>query len=129
MRGDFAWALEELRSGERVQREGWNGRGMYVTLQAGYPNGIPINANTADAIGEPEGTIHRFQPYFMLRTVDGSFVPWTASTADILAEDWKRYSGARQPLVDAPEADEDPDEDPEPPEEPEHPADREAGAT
>lgn len=98
-RGDFAWALEELRAGERVQRAGWNGKDMFVTLQAGYPNGVPINANTADAIGEPEGTVHRFDPYFMLKTATGSFVPWTVSTADALAEDWQRYA---KPSTEAP---------------------------
>jgi hypothetical protein len=85
---DFGWALNQLRNGQRVHREGWNGRGMYVVLQAGYPDGIPINANTAKATGIAEGTIQKFRPYLMMYTVNGEFVPWVASQSDLLADDW-----------------------------------------
>lgn len=85
---DFGWALVQLRSGRKVERAGWNGRGMYVVLQKGYPNGIPVNKNTAEATGLPEGTIACFEPYLMLRTVTGSFVPWMVSQTDALAEDY-----------------------------------------
>ncbi len=86
---DFAWALGHLREGKRLQRSGWNGKGMWIALQKGYPNGIPINANTAEATGIPEGTICLFLPYLMMRTAGGEFVPWLASQTDILAYDWQ----------------------------------------
>lgn len=85
---NFGQAIESLKSGKRVSREGWNGKGMYLAYQAGYPDGIPINKNTATATGLPEGTVCKFLPYIMMRTVDGSFAPWLASQTDILAEDW-----------------------------------------
>lgn len=85
---DFGAALTALRAGHRVARSGWNGRDMFVTYQAGYPEGIPINANTAHATGLPQGTLCRFRPYLMFRTVDGAFVPWVASQTDLLADDW-----------------------------------------
>ncbi|WP_141575896.1 DUF2829 domain-containing protein [Actinomadura sp. WMMA1423] len=85
---DFGQALERLRAGERLTREGWNGKGMFIVLQAGYPHGIPINANTAQATGIKQGTVCRFRPYLMMRTVDADFVPWVASQTDILATDW-----------------------------------------
>jgi Protein of unknown function (DUF2829) len=85
---DFSQALIELKSGKRVARTGWNGKGMYVAYQAGYPSGIAINANTSRAIGQPEGAICRFLPYLMLRTADGAFVPWLISQTDALADDW-----------------------------------------
>lgn len=84
----FESALPLLRLGFRLQREGWNGKGMFIVLQKGYPDGIPINANTAAATGLPEGTVCRFLPYLMMKTADGAFVPWLASQADILADDW-----------------------------------------
>lgn len=84
----FSGALDALKAGERVARAGWNGKGMFVVLQRGYPDGIPINRNTAEATGIPEGTVCRFLPYLMLRTVDGSFVPWLISQTDALADDW-----------------------------------------
>lgn len=84
---DFGEAIRRLKSGKRVARAGWNG--MWIAHQKAYPGGIPINANTAEATGIPQGTVCRFMPYIMARTVDGSFVPWTASQTDILAEDWR----------------------------------------
>ena len=86
---NIGWAIHVLKGGKRVARAGWNGRVMHLAYQPGYPNGIPINANTAAATGLPQGTVCRFLPYIMMRTVDGSFVPWLASQTDILAEDWE----------------------------------------
>lgn len=86
--GSFSAALVALKAGKRVQRAGWNGKGMFVVLQRGYPDGIPINRTTAEATGIPEGTVCRFLPYLMMRTVDGSFVPWLISQTDALADDW-----------------------------------------
>jgi Protein of unknown function (DUF2829) len=85
---DFGDALAHLRASARLTRETWNAPGQFVVLQAGYPDGIPINANTARATGIPEGTVCRFRPYLMLRTADGSFVPWAPTVSDVLAEDW-----------------------------------------
>lgn len=87
---DFGEALRALKNGARVTRTGWNGKGMYVVHQKGYPDGIPINANTAEATGIPQGTVCIFRPYLMMRTVDGSFVPWVISQTDALADDWER---------------------------------------
>jgi hypothetical protein len=85
---DFGGALNLLREGKRVARKGWNGKGMWIALQAGYPNGIAINQNTADATGLPAGTVCRFSPYIMMKASDDSFVPWLASQTDVLAFDW-----------------------------------------
>lgn len=86
---DFGQALTALKSGSRVTRAGWNGKGMFVVHQKGYPDGIGINRNTAEATGIPEGTVCVFRAYLMMRTVDAEFVPWVASQTDLLAEDWQ----------------------------------------
>jgi hypothetical protein len=85
---NFSEALNLVKSGKRISRSGWNGKGMYVAYQAGYPNGIAINANTSRAIGQPEGTVCKFLPYLMMRTAGGEFVPWLISQTDALADDW-----------------------------------------
>ncbi len=85
----FEVALIELREGKKLQRSGWNGKGMFIVLQKGYPDGIPINRNTSEATGIQEGTVCRFLPYLMMKTADDSFVPWLASQTDILASDWQ----------------------------------------
>ena len=85
---NFSDALTACKEGAHISRLGWNGHGQWVTLQKGYPDGIAINANTAQATGLDEGTIGYFRPYLMFRTVDGDFVPWVASQSDLLAHDW-----------------------------------------
>lgn len=82
-------AVKEMYDGNKVRRKGWNGKGMWIVLQKAYPNGIPINKNTAEATGIPEGTICKFLPYLMMKTADDSFVPWLCSQTDILAIDWE----------------------------------------
>ncbi|MDB4895908.1 MAG: hypothetical protein JWN15_2170, partial [Firmicutes bacterium] len=84
----FGGALDALKSGKRVTREGWNGQGMWAVLQKGYPDGIPINAGTAQATGLPEGTVCKFRPYLLLCTAPDDFVHWIPTGSDILADDW-----------------------------------------
>jgi hypothetical protein len=62
---------------------------MFIVLQKGYPDGIPINRNTAEATGLPEGDLRVFRPYIMLHCVDGSFVPYVATQSDLLTEMWE----------------------------------------
>lgn len=88
MSHNFGQALEALKSGQKVARSGWNGKGMFLFLQKGYPAGVPANKNTAEALGCPEGAIVKVLPYIAMSTVDGSLVPWLASQTDVLAEDW-----------------------------------------
>ncbi|MBD3004518.1 DUF2829 domain-containing protein [Streptomyces sp. 5-10] len=86
---DYSDALHICRhSRQRISRTGWNGKGQYVVYQEGYPEGIPINKNTSDATGIPEGTVVKFLPYLMFHTSDGAFVPWIASQTDMLGTDW-----------------------------------------
>ena len=87
---DIGWAVNEMRfHGGKVARAGWNGKGMFLVYQKGYPDGIPINKNTADATGIPQGTVCKFLPYIMMRTAQGDFVPWLCSQTDLLATDWE----------------------------------------
>ena len=87
---DIGWAVREMRfHGGKVRRAGWNGKGMFLVFQRGYPEGIPINANTAAATGIPQGTVCKFLPYVMMRTAPGEFVPWLCSQTDLLATDWE----------------------------------------
>lgn len=96
---DFGQALDALKTGSKVTREGWNGKGMFVVHQKGYPDGVPLNRNTAEATGLAEGTVCAFRPYLMMRTVDGDFVPWVASQTDLLAEDWLQAGGPVRTVV------------------------------
>jgi hypothetical protein len=85
---DFGGALNQLRNGFKVAREGWNGKGMYVTLKPGYPDGIEANEATCRAHNLPPKTIIEYRPFLEMKTADNQLVPWVASQSDILAEDW-----------------------------------------
>ena len=86
----FSWAIEQLKAGEQLQREGWNGEGMFVVAQKGYPDGIPANTNTAKALRISEGTIIKTRPYLALLDVEGVLVTgWVPSQTDMFADDWE----------------------------------------
>lgn len=85
----FGEAIEKCKEGAKIQREGWNGKGMFVVYQKGYPDGIPCNKNTAEAFGMKEGDLFKCRPYLQMRCADGTHQMWVASQSDILEEDWR----------------------------------------
>ena len=85
---NFGLAIEAAKMGKKIARAGWNGKGMWVVYRTGYPDGIPCNKNTADAVGIPEGSLFKVRPYLQMKCVDDSFQMWLASQSDILADDW-----------------------------------------
>lgn len=85
---NFEKALKLLKMGNKLQRTGWNGKGMFVVLQKGYPQGIPCNKQTAEAWGMQEGDLFKCNPYFQIKQPDGSHSMWTPSVGDLLSEDW-----------------------------------------
>jgi hypothetical protein len=86
---DFGTAIDFLKSGLKVTRKGWNGKGQFVVYQKGYPNGIPCNKQTAEAFGMNEGDLFKVRPYLQMRTAQGDHAMWTPSVSDVLAEDWQ----------------------------------------
>lgn len=89
----FGLAIEAAKKGHKIARAGWNGKGMWVVYRTGYPEGIPANKNTADAVGIKEGELFKVRPYLQMKCVDGSFQMWLASQSDILADDWVIVEG------------------------------------
>lgn len=69
-------AVKELQDGKRVQRAGWNGKGMWLTY---------ISEGVATL---SDGTEFSALPYIAMKTADNKLVPWLASQTDILAIDW-----------------------------------------
>jgi hypothetical protein len=84
----FGQAVEELKNGKRLARTGWNGKGMFVVYQKGYPQGIPCNKQTAEAWGMNEGDLFVCNPYLQIKNVNGSHSMWVPSINDILMADW-----------------------------------------
>jgi hypothetical protein len=79
----FGLAIEAMRKGHKVQRAGWNGKGMWVALSS---------AKTSHWIPESDGKVKRTfseSPYFCMKTANGDLQPgWLASQSDMLAFDW-----------------------------------------
>uniref|UniRef100_UPI00406C7A64 DUF2829 domain-containing protein n=1 Tax=Paenibacillus sp. FSL L8-0436 TaxID=2954686 RepID=UPI00406C7A64 len=80
---DFGEAIKALKTGKKVARAGWNGKGMWLQLctpheQVGYLTVI-----------EGEGRWLPLSPHILMKTADHKFVPWLASQTDVLAEDWE----------------------------------------
>ncbi len=67
---NFSQALECLKYGDKVARQGWNGKNMWLHIQIPDPNS--------------KMTL----PYIYMKTVQGDLIPWLASQTDILANDW-----------------------------------------
>lgn len=96
---DFSRALKALKGGRRVYRDGWNGKGMWlIVVPAGrygvnledalnYDNGVPI-VDAGEAHIPANMVSINTAPWIGMRTAEGKFVPWIASQADLLAEDW-----------------------------------------
>lgn len=84
----FGEAIRLMKLGHKLARKGWNGKGMFVVYQKGYPDGIPCNKQTAEAWGMNEGDLFKCNPYFQIRNVNGSHSMWVPSINDCLAEDW-----------------------------------------
>lgn len=78
----FGLAIESLKKGMKVAREGWNGKGMWLRYIDPQNNPYSMSTdNHPDAIGTP-------CPWIGMKTADNGFVPWLASQTDMLAEDW-----------------------------------------
>lgn len=92
---DFGQALEALKAGKRVARQGWNGKGMFVYMTVGNTvskDFIPKFASLPESVKqflEKRGEDVIFNPSITMLTATGELQPgWLASQTDMLAEDW-----------------------------------------
>ncbi len=82
---NFGQALEALKTGYKVAREGWDGMGMFIFLVPGST----FQVNRPPLLGiYPEGTTIDYRPHIDMKTADGKVVPWVASQSDLLEDDW-----------------------------------------
>ena len=85
---NFGKALELLKEGKKVCRSGWNGKGMFLTLQEGstVTGSMMRNQPAKDFYGD---RIVEICPHIDMKAADGSYVVgWLASQTDMLADDW-----------------------------------------
>jgi hypothetical protein len=86
----FGDAVEALKVGKKVAREGWNGKGMflyYVPANAYLPTTL-TGEEIARKLEEKHQGHVPYGAYIAMWTAQNNVVPWLASQTDVLAEDW-----------------------------------------
>lgn len=90
---NFGQAIEALKSGEAVCRAGWNGKGMFLVIVGNWDGDVATtikrpSEKTEDWIFDAgRDTTHA--SFIAMKTAQNTFIPWLASQADMLAEDWE----------------------------------------
>ena len=91
----FGEAIQAMRSGNKVARRGWNGKGMWIVIMDALylppfntaDTARKVNDRTAKWIGEDKPLDS--QPYIAMWTAKEQWQPgWLASQADMLSDDW-----------------------------------------
>jgi len=83
---EIGQAVRAMKEGNKVARQGWNGKGMFLFLVPGST----FKVNRPPLLGiYPEGTEINYCPHVDMRTADGKIVPWLCSQSDLLADDWE----------------------------------------
>ncbi len=89
----FGLAIEALKAGKRVARDGWNGKGIWLSLSCDGTREVP-----AENFWSPHNAEHARQsggkatvlPSITMKTATGEILMgWLASQTDMLAEDWQ----------------------------------------
>lgn len=82
---NFGQAIEALKDGKKVCRQGWNGKGMFLYYVP--TNKYPYTTLIGKSIADEDGLVE-YGAYIAMKTAQGNVVPWLASQTDVLAEDW-----------------------------------------
>jgi hypothetical protein len=82
---DFGSALEHLKAGRQLARDGWNGKGMFVYLVPPASYAVQTGAAMRHF---GEGAMVPYNAYFAIKNVNDTVSTWVPSVNDCLAEDW-----------------------------------------
>ena len=106
---NFGLALEALKQGKRVARQGWNGKGMFIFMRPAdelnidfvidkvksLPQSVKdyylqdITNEQGERVPADKNDTIKFTSYICMKAADGSIVNgWLASQTDMLSEDW-----------------------------------------
>jgi hypothetical protein len=94
---NFGDALAALKAGKKVERAGWNGKGMWLYLVPA--NSYPAQTEAAreywkdkqppQAENSVSPILVPYGAYIAMKTAQENVVPWLASQTDLLADDWQ----------------------------------------
>lgn len=91
---NFGQAIEALKEGKRVARQGWNGKGMFIfqqvpaeiseaTTQVMYS----LPKSVKNEFAKRGGSI-RYKNQLAMVYPDNTIYGWVASPSDVLENDW-----------------------------------------
>jgi hypothetical protein len=96
---NFGEVIKGVNTGKKAQRKGWNGKGMYIfdfyhsTLK--LKEDSDFEEERYD-VSELQGIIEvgtdetfKLENFVLLKTAGNTCIPWNASQADMLADDWE----------------------------------------
>ena len=95
---NFGKAIEALKQGKAVQRQGWNGKGLFVVKQIPasiggdiIPNMQSLPQSAKDILMSRENPHIDYTNQMLIVNPDGRADSWVPSSSDVFAEDWKLY--------------------------------------
>ena len=75
---NFGEAIERMvEDGRRCARKGWNGKGLWVRY-------VDLHKESSVSLD-----VDVWLPFLAMKTFEDRMVPWLASQADMLSEDWE----------------------------------------
>ena len=91
---NFGQAIEALKEGKKVAREGWNGKGLFVFMQVPaeiseeiIPKMQSLPQSVKDEFARRGGNIHYHNQMALVNT-SNQISGWAPSGSDSLSEDW-----------------------------------------
>lgn len=88
---NFGKALEALKQGKKVARQGWNGKGMYLWLKpAAVVKREQLHDPRLIEIADNNNGVVECCATICMKTVDNkALTGWLASQTDMLSDDWE----------------------------------------
>lgn len=78
---NFGEAIKQMQVEKKVQRKGWNGKGMFLFQVDGNSWDFETNVSGVDGLDSDS--------FICMKTAGNTLIPWLASQADIQADDWE----------------------------------------
>ena len=97
-RMNFGQAIEALKQGKAIQREGWNNKSLFVVKQVPaiikaniIPNMQSLPQSAKNILMSREVPKIKYTNQMLIINPDGRADSWIPSSSDVFAEDWCIY--------------------------------------
>lgn len=93
---NFGQAIEALKEGKAIQREGWNGKGLFIIKQVPahitediIPNMQSLPQSAKNILMSRDNPHIDYTNQMLIIHSDGRADSWVPSVSDVFAEDWE----------------------------------------